>query len=82
MHNYTIINVSLQGIGDSGQGFANCVLFCLVSNKIRNRLVRSCCKVDGNMEQFEHSQTPSHSLTIISQLSHKKLDFNMAVNAD
>lgn len=32
----------LQGIGDNSQGFANFVLFCLLTVKIRNKF-RLCC---------------------------------------
>ena len=31
-----------QGIGDSSQGFANCVLFCLLSVRVRRRICRPC----------------------------------------
>ncbi|KAL5005404.1 hypothetical protein ScPMuIL_018860 [Solemya velum] len=34
--------VPLQGIGDSAQGFANFILYCFFTEKIRNRLLPSC----------------------------------------
>ena len=33
---------NFQGIGDSSQGFANCVLFCLLSIRVRRRICRPC----------------------------------------
>ena len=30
--------ISFQGVGDSSQGFANFVLFCLFTDKIREKL--------------------------------------------
>ena len=35
--------VFLQGIGDSAQGFANFVLYCISTEKIRHRLVALVC---------------------------------------
>ena len=34
--------LSLQGIGDSAQGFVNGVLFCLLTSVVRKKMI-SCC---------------------------------------
>ena len=37
-------NLLFQGIGDSGQGFANGMIYCVMVNKIRDKLSSFCCK--------------------------------------
>lgn len=44
---------SLQGIGDSGQGAANAILFVLFTKKVRDQFL-CCCrrnKKDGNIQE-------------------------------
>lgn len=50
----------LQGMGDSSQGFANFLLFCLFTEKFRTRLQRATC---GFLQQCmkQPSSTPSSS---------------------
>ncbi|XP_062505123.1 G-protein coupled receptor 157-like [Corticium candelabrum] len=50
--------IILQGIGDSGQGWANCILFCLLNYRVRERLKKACfnclccqCVCDDNEEE-------------------------------
>jgi len=37
------ILISLQGIGDSAQGFVNCILFCVFTTKVRRHLINIIC---------------------------------------
>ena len=40
IHNVLSLSLSLQGIGDSGQGFANAILFVLFTPKVRRYFLR------------------------------------------
>ncbi len=42
LHTNTFEMSSPQGIGDSSQGFANCVLFCVLSVRVRRRICKPC----------------------------------------
>lgn len=37
----TVVNITMQGIGDSGQGIANALLFVLFTRRVRERFI--CC---------------------------------------
>ncbi|CAH1796165.1 unnamed protein product [Owenia fusiformis] len=50
----------LQGIGDSAQGFANCVLFCIFTERVRKRLL-FCCRKRNKCTSETYSGT--HILT-------------------
>jgi len=43
----------MQGVGDSAQGWANCILFCIFTRKIREKFVEylpKCCWLCGRRE--------------------------------
>lgn len=42
---YNVFRIILQGIGDSSQGFANFLIFCLFTEKIRYEIKFWCSKV-------------------------------------
>jgi len=44
---YGLIVVLLKGIGDSAQGFANCILFVLLVPSVRRRYQQAVCSCCG-----------------------------------
>jgi len=44
----------IQGVGDSAQGWANCILFCIFTRKIREKFVNSFLALFCNRKEEDH----------------------------
>ena len=73
----TVLN--LQGIGDSGQGLANAILFVLFSRKVRNKLWR--CLLCRRQVIDIVSETTSVNQTADTSTKRTNMDFD-AVSED
>lgn len=51
----------LQAIGDGGQGWGNFILYVMVSDKIRTRLLAGCCKKRNRGNPHPHNQLQDRS---------------------
>lgn len=58
--------VVFQGVGDSAQGFANFLLFCVFTKKVRGKYTRilhqTFCKKDTVLEDFEEAEVKNSSI--------------------
>lgn len=64
----------LQGMGDSCQGFANFLLFCLFTKKFRSRLQKATCdffqqckKQPGSKLPSSSEETRTHQPTVVNE---------------
>ena len=58
---HALQNISLtlpQGIGDSGQGMANGVLFVLLTKNIRINVLKMCCRKPADRDDIQSSVNP------------------------
>lgn len=55
---YLPVFLALQAMGDPAQGWANCILYCLLTRKIRNRLFSCFC---SKLKQDDEEKTKVES---------------------
>ena len=55
--NVVVVNNMLyfQGVGDSAQGFTNCVLFCALTSRVRQHIGQSICRVCSRRPSPTHN---------------------------
>lgn len=52
------ILLAFQGIGDSGQAFCNCILFCFCDRTVRNYLCSVICRRRSRISEEDDERTP------------------------